>query len=77
MAADLERVLEAVGRQQSGDRSLALDQRVDRNRAAVNEAVDLGRLQAGRRERALDAVANTLDRTAAQIDRAAAIVSGK
>ncbi len=43
LAADLQRVAKALGRDQAGDRALALDQRIGEQRSRVDGAVDRGR----------------------------------
>ena len=45
VAADLQGILEPVGGEDAGHRAFALDQRIDRDRAAVNEAIDLPGMQ--------------------------------
>jgi hypothetical protein len=49
-ARDLERVAEPLGRDQPGGHALALGQRVDHDRGAVDEEADAGRIDAGARD---------------------------
>ena len=59
---DLERVLKTLGRQYAGDGALTLQQCVDCDGAAMNEAVNLGRAHAAAVEHPLHAVLNAKDR---------------
>ena len=64
LAADLEDVAEALGRDQRGPRDLALDDRVGRHGRAVDDVAQAGRVRLGRREDPVGGVEEALARVA-------------